>query len=139
MKIQVVRPSATPLTLTEEIMSFPKRIEAAGRTCYKSEDRITKTSAERFVRMLVSRGHESVLEHCSVTFRFIGSRAMTHQLVRHRIASYSQESMRFCNYGKSEELQVILPLPLHDHVMPEQRFSLLQECDQDVVRRICGH
>lgn len=76
-----------------------KRIEKAGRTCYKSEDRITDESAEAFVRKLIERGHESVLEHASITVRFICDRGISHEIVRHRLASYSQESTRYCNYS----------------------------------------
>lgn len=76
-----------------------KRIEHAGRTCYKSENRITEESAKTFVRKLIERGHESVLEHESITVRFICDRGITHEIVRHRLASYSQESTRYCNYS----------------------------------------
>lgn len=76
-----------------------KRIEHAGRICYKSEDRITDESAENFVRMLIERGHESVLEHESITVRFICDRSISHEIVRHRLASFSQESTRYCNYS----------------------------------------
>ena len=76
-----------------------KRIEKAGRTCYKSEDRITAESAKVFVRMLIERGHESVLEHESITVRFVCDRGVSHEIVRHRIASFSQESTRYCNYS----------------------------------------
>ena len=76
-----------------------KRIEKAGRTCYKSEDRITDESAESFVRKLIERGHESVLEHESITVRFVCDRGVSHEIVRHRLASYSQESTRYCNYS----------------------------------------
>ena len=76
-----------------------KRIEKAGRTCYKSEDRITAESAEAFIRKLIERGHESVLEHESITVRFICDRGISHEIVRHRIASFSQESTRYCNYS----------------------------------------
>ena len=76
-----------------------KRIEKAGRTCYKSEDRITDESAESFVRKLIERGHESVLEHESITVRFVCDRGISHEIVRHRIASFSQESTRYCNYS----------------------------------------
>ena len=76
-----------------------KRIEKAGRTCYKSEDRITEESAKVFVRKLIERGHESVLEHESITVRFICDRGISHEIVRHRLASYSQESTRYCNYS----------------------------------------
>ena len=76
-----------------------KRIEKAGRTCYKSEDRITAESATAFVRKLIERGHESVLEHASITVRFVCDRGVSHEIVRHRLASYSQESTRYCNYS----------------------------------------
>lgn len=76
-----------------------KRIEKAGRTCYKSEDRITEESAENFVHMLIERGHESVLEHGSITVRFICDRGVSHEIVRHRIASFSQESQRYVRYN----------------------------------------
>ena len=76
-----------------------KRNEKAGRTCYKSEDRITEESATAFVRKLIERGHESVLEHESITVRFVCDRGVSHEIVRHRLASYSQESTRYCNYS----------------------------------------
>lgn len=79
-----------------------KSIEKFGRTCYKSEGNITGDSASRFVEMLINKGHESVLEHISISVKLICSRACSHQLVRHRIASYSQESQRFCNYSHSK-------------------------------------
>lgn len=76
------------------------RIERAGRTCYKSESRITKDSCGPFIRRMIKRGHESVLEHESVSVRIVCDRGVSHEIVRHRIASYSQESTRYCNYGK---------------------------------------
>ena len=85
------------------------RVERAGRTCYKSEDRITADSAERFVRTLVKSGHESVLEHEKVTVRIVCDRGVSHEIVRHRLASYSQESTRYCNYGKAGEVTFIRP------------------------------
>ena len=76
-----------------------KRIEKAGRTCYKSEGRITDESAKVFVRKLIERGHESVLEHESITVRFVCDRGISHEIVRHRIASFSQESQRYVRYN----------------------------------------
>ena len=76
-----------------------KRIEKAGRTCYKSEDRITDESAGAFARKLIERGHESVLEHESITVRFVCDRGISHEIVRHRIASFSQESQRYVRYN----------------------------------------
>lgn len=76
-----------------------KKIERAGRVCYKSEDKITDTSAEGFVRGILKRGHESVIEHQNITVKVICDRGVTHEIVRHRISSYSQESTRYCNYA----------------------------------------
>lgn len=77
-----------------------KSIERYGRTCYKSEHRITEDSANKFVKMLINRGHESVLEHVSVTVRFTCDRGVSHELVRHRLGAYSQESTRYVSYQK---------------------------------------
>lgn len=77
-----------------------RRLELYGRTCYKSEDKITDRSAEKFIRMLLQKGHESVLEHEKITVRVVCDRGVSHEIVRHRIASYSQESTRYCNYEK---------------------------------------
>lgn len=83
----------------EQVLRF---IERCGRVCYKSEDKITDTSAAAFVAGLIRRGHESVLEHVSVSVRFVVDRGVSHEIVRHRIASYSQESTRYCNYGNRD-------------------------------------
>ena len=77
-------------------------IEQAGRTCYKSESKITEDSAEKFVRNILKRGHEAVIEHGVVTVRFICDRGVSHEIVRHRLASYCQESTRYCNYSKEQ-------------------------------------
>lgn len=79
-----------------------KNIEIAGRTCYKSKSEFTKESGEKFVKKLIKLGHESVLEHGSLTFKIKTNRNITHELVRHRIASYSQESTRYVKYDDIE-------------------------------------
>jgi thymidylate synthase (FAD) len=79
-----------------------KKIERCGRVCYKSEEKITEDSAVKFVQKILQSGHESVLEHFSFTVKFICDRGVSHEIVRHRIASYSQESTRYCNYGKDQ-------------------------------------
>jgi thymidylate synthase (FAD) len=89
-----------------------KKIELIGRTCYKSEDKITDDSCKQFVKNIIARGHESVLEHVSFSVRFTCDRGVSHEIVRHRIASYSQESTRYCNYSKGDfngEITVIEP------------------------------
>lgn len=85
------------------------RIEMAGRTCYKSEDKITDASAPQFVRMLIKRGHEAMLEHGGATVKFVTNRGVTHELVRHRLCAFGQESTRYVNYGGSD-IAFILPV-----------------------------
>lgn len=79
-----------------------ERIEKCGRVCYKSEDRITEDSAEKFVANLIKRGHEAMLEHASFTVKFVVDRGVSHEIVRHRLASFAQESTRYCNYEKDD-------------------------------------
>lgn len=79
-----------------------KAIEQAGRTCYKSEEKITDESAIKFVGALVKNKHEAMLEHQSISVKIICDRGVTHELVRHRIASFAQESTRYCNYSKDQ-------------------------------------
>jgi thymidylate synthase (FAD) len=101
-----------------EIMESPsgeellKNIERYGRVCYKSESAVTADSAGKFVRRIIKSGHESVIEHAKITVKIICDRGVTHEIVRHRIASYSQESTRYCNYAKDKfgnELTFIKP------------------------------
>lgn len=89
-----------------------KKIERIGRVCYKSENNIKEGSAERFISNLINRHHESVLEHVSISVRVICDRGVSHEIVRHRLASYSQESSRYCNYSNDKfgnELTFIKP------------------------------
>lgn len=79
-----------------------KKIEKIGRVCYKSEDKIKEDTAEKFIKGIIKRGHESVIEHESISVRFICDRGVSHEIVRHRIASYSQESTRYCNYKQEK-------------------------------------
>ena len=88
------------------------RLERAGRVCYKSEGNISDGSAEQFIGNIIRRGHESVIEHVSVTMHLICDRGVSHEIVRHRLASYSQESTRYCNYASGKfgnELTFIEP------------------------------
>lgn len=95
---------------SSEILKF---IEQIGRTAYKSEDKITPDSARSFVALIVRNGHLAVIEHFSVTVRVICDRGVTHEIVRHRLASYCQESTRYCNYTQGKfgnEITVIKPV-----------------------------
>ena len=98
----------TPL----DVQTVLQHIERCGRVCYKSEDKITDTSAATFVAGIIKRGHEAVLEHFNITAKFVCDRGVSHEIVRHRLASYCQESTRYCNYSKDgfgNEITVIKP------------------------------
>jgi thymidylate synthase (FAD) len=89
-----------------------KLIEKAGRTAYKSENKITEDSYDSFIRGLITRGHEAVIEFGSMTVKFITDRGISHEIVRHRVCSFVQESTRYCNYGAKKfgkEITVIEP------------------------------
>lgn len=89
-----------------------QKIEAAARTCYKSEGKIQEGSAAKMVASLIKSGHEAMLEHVSVTVKFVVDRGISHELVRHRLASFAQESTRYCNYSKDDfgsEITFIIP------------------------------
>lgn len=95
----IVSPSVKLLWITKDP---EQQIEAAGRTCYKSEDKITPESAGKFVDTLRKSGHHAMLEHAVASFRIITDRGITHEIVRHRLVSYAQESTRYCNYSKDK-------------------------------------
>lgn len=109
--MKLIKPSYEILSdIVGEVML--ENIEIAGRTCYKSEEKITDNSAKEFIKMILERGHESVVEHEKITIRFICDRGVSHELVRHRIASFSQESTRYCNYSTDKhdnQLTFIIP------------------------------
>jgi thymidylate synthase (FAD) len=109
--MKIISPSHEILYLPEpeEILRI---IEIAGRTCYKSEHKISHDSAKEFIKRIIKSGHESVIEHSFCTVKFICDRGVTHELVRHRLAAYSQESTRYANYSKDRfgsEITVIKP------------------------------
>lgn len=97
--MRLVEPSVEVLDYTHDALQL---IELCGRVCYKSEDKITEDSAERFVRQIMKSGHESVLEHAKATVRVVCDRGVSHEIVRHRLASYSQESTRYCVAGNTK-------------------------------------
>jgi thymidylate synthase (FAD) len=114
--MKIIEPSVEILTPVDGIEVL-KALELAGRTCYKSEDKITEDSCVKFVQNVLKRGHEAVIEHYNVTVRFVCDRGVTHEIVRHRIASYCQESTRYCNYSQGKfgnEITVIKPCFFED-------------------------
>lgn len=97
--MQLIHPSVeiiTEINATEIL----KHLELVCRVCYKSEDKIKKGSAEKLIKMIMGRQHDSILEHFSITFKMTTERSVSHELVRHRMASYAQESQRYVNYNK---------------------------------------
>lgn len=103
--MKIVNPSYKILTpISEDGIQELQHIEKIGRVCYKSEDRITKNgeSAKEFVKMIIDRGHEAMIEHSSLSVKFIVDRGVSHEMVRHRLASFAQESTRYCNYSKDK-------------------------------------
>ena len=110
-----------------------KLIELAGRTAYKSEDNISDdiSSAKRFVNMIIKLGHESVLEHSLLTVRFTCDRGVSHEIVRHRMAAYTQESTRYCNYASGKfgrEITFVAPSTLKKDSI--EYFEWYQACDE---------
>lgn len=107
--MRIVKPSVTVLAATP----FPEQlIERCGRVAYKSEDKIGPGTAPKFIAKIIELGHESVLEHASATLLVICDRGISHEIVRHRIGSYTQESTRYCNYSIEKfgkEITVIEP------------------------------
>ncbi len=103
--MRVIEPSYEIFTeISEGGIKELQHIEKIGRVCYKSEDKITEDgeSAKKFVKMLIERGHEAMIEHSSLSVKFTVDRGVSHELVRHRIASFAQESTRYCNYSKDK-------------------------------------
>jgi len=111
--MKIIKPSYEILTEIDGIKEL-QHIEKIGRVCYKSEEKITEDgeSAKKFVGMLIRNGHEAMIEHSSLSVKFVVDRGVSHEIVRHRIASFAQESTRYCNYSKDKfgsEITVIEP------------------------------
>lgn len=110
--MKIVKPSFEIMTVLEA-KPILQHIEKCGRLCYKSEHKITDSSYKKFIENIISRNHEAVLEHFSFTVKFICDRGISHEIVRHRLASYCQESTRYCNYSNDNfegEISVVEPL-----------------------------
>lgn len=106
--MKIIEPSYEILDKLDGLAILEK-IERIARVCYKSEDRIGPGTAESLVRLLIDRGHEAMLEHYGFSVKFVVDRGVSHELVRHRIASYAMESTRYCSYGNQNEITVIVP------------------------------
>lgn len=138
----VVEPSFTILSPAskEQALESLQRVERAGRVCYKSEDRMTDDSYVRFIRMLMQRGHWSVIEHAVMTAHVVTNRGVTHELVRHRLASFSQESTRYCNYNQGKfggEITVVAPPELSgdERAVWEEGIRAAEAAYLELIRR----
>lgn len=128
--MKIIEPSVELMTIFngDNVLKF---IESCGRVCYRSEDNSTPDSAEKFVRMLIKRGHESVLEHFSCTFEIICDRGVMAELTRHRVASFSVESTRYCDYSADKfggELTFINP---HFETTSDARQAMFENAMAD--------
>lgn len=136
--MEIYNPEVSLLAITPE---GEKLIEEAGRTCYLSISKMTDESEKSFIRSAIRRGHHSILEHASASFRILGaSRAFTHQLVRHRLASFSQQSQR---YVDEAEFNFIVPpdiaadadaLSLYREFMENTRQTYLKLREMDIKK-----
>ena len=117
-----------------------KRLELIGRVCYKSESRITDDSAANFIGGVIKRGHESIIEHVSLTFRIICDRGVSHEIVRHRLASYTQASTRYCNYASDKfggELTFIKPYFWNrDEVLYTVWYEMMSAIESTYLRMV---
>lgn len=137
--MKIIRPSYEIKKLDTEDIPI---IEEAARCCYKSEGNIREGSSEKIIQLLINKGHESVLEHSRITVKFTVDRGVSHEMVRHRLASYSQESTRYCNYSNDKfgnEITVIEPWFYHG--IPEKekelcRRALTDPFDQEAAKFI---
>lgn len=115
--MNIIKPSFEICTLVDGIEAC-KHLEKCGRVCYRSEGKITEDSYVSFLRRIIKSGHESVLEHFSFTVFITVDRGITHEIVRHRLASYSQESTRYCNYTKEGFDSQITYIDISDDFLP---------------------
>lgn len=127
--MRIVKPSYEIRKLHQEDILA---IEEAARTCYKSENVMKEGSADQIISTLLANGHESAIEHAGMSVKFIIDRGISHELVRHRLASYSQESTRYCNYSKNKfgnEITVIEPCFYAD--IPDEEKELCRKVIDD--------
>jgi thymidylate synthase (FAD) len=111
----VIKPSVAIEKSYKSGLEIIRNIEKYGRVCYRSESKTKENSAENFVRSAIKRGHFSIIEHEKMTARIICDRGVSHEIVRHRVGSYSQESTRYCDYSKDGSMQVIEPFFFADN------------------------
>lgn len=136
--MKIVAPSIEVFKTKDEAEKDILLIEKAGRLCYRSESSISEGSAEKFIKNIIKSGHESVIEHANVSIRITCSRSCSHQIVRHRLASFSQESQRYCNYSKDKfgnEITFIEP-PSYDDMMGAEYINQLKSAEENYFKLI---
>lgn len=131
--MKIIKPSFEILDKLDGITML-KKLELCGRVCYKSEEKITQESAIKFISNILKSGHESVLEHEKISVRVICDRGVSHEIVRHRIASYSQESTRYCDYSKDKfdgSLSFIKPCFWNEDDLEFQKWLKMMQTVED--------
>jgi len=115
--MKVIKSSYEILTdLSDPVSTILKPIERVGRVCYKSENNITDESCINFCKNILKRGHEAVIEHSQLSVKFTVDRGISHEIVRHRLFSFAQESTRYCNYSKDKFGKEIKVISLNDYL-----------------------
>lgn len=143
--MKVINPSFEILTpISDGGIEELKLIERIGRVCYKSEEKITEDgeSAKKFVAMLIKRGHEAMIEHGSISVKFVCDRGVSHELVRHRIASFAQESTRYCNYSQDKfgsELTFIKPCFWEEGSYAYEEWKYSVATAERIYMNLLGH
>lgn len=132
--MKIIQPSFEIVDMAD-YQEILKKLEKIGRVCYKSENNITDDSAERFLASIIKRGHESVIEHENVTVKLIVDRGVSHEIVRHRIASYSQESTRYCNYSESGSDDGISIISTSGFMF-DKKFKSLDEYSKQKIHQV---
>lgn len=134
--MNILKPGYEILTEIDGIKEL-KHIEVIGRVCYKSEDRITEDgeSAKKFVKMLIDKGHEAMIEHSSLSVKFIVDRGVSHELVRHRMASFAQESTRYVNYSLDKYGNQINVISITEGMMLDSKVCQLDA--QTIEKALC--
>jgi len=113
-----------------------RNLEKIGRISYKSENLITEDSAKKFIKKIIENKHEAVIEHENISIKVITDRGVSHEIVRHRIASYIQESTRFCNYSKEKFGNEIVYIKPVDFELLKKDIKLLQTIEQHYLERL---
>jgi thymidylate synthase (FAD) len=134
--MQIVEPSykIEYPTSADEVLQDLKRVERIARTCYKSENKIDVNTYALMIDRLRDKGHHAMLEHAIISVRFVCDRGVSHELVRHRLASFAQESTRYCNYA-GKGIQVICPPEIKkfkDEDLLYNPFNLWFECMEKI-------